>query len=1108
MAFLALFGGVREACAFSLTGYSWPGGTQINMHLQLVRPEVPLQDGSSSWNASAADALAIWNQYLAGVSFVAAGPASASGGDGVNSVFFSSSVYGESWPSNTLAVTLMYSDDSTNVTTETDVLFNSAIKWNSYRGPVQGFGATATYDLHRVALHEFGHVLGLDHPDQHGQNVEALMNSIIGHLDHLSADDTAGAQSLYTLRITSSLNPPAVRSGDDFSYQIAANKNATSFTATGLPPGLQLNTATGLISGRCATSGTFPVDVTASNGLGSASARINVVITPLPINSSTYAQVQVGDSFSYQILAGNNPTNFSATGLPAGLQVNSGTGLISGTPQVSGNFTVRLIARSATSEAAANLNLVVTGPRITSGNPLYVDLGEPLSYQITATHNPTSFSASGLPSGLHLNSTSGVISGTSTVAGNFTVNLTAQTAYGPATGVITIGILAPRITSSFLLTSVDVGGNFSYQITASNHPHYFTATGLPPGLQIDSATGKITGVVEISGQYQITVTAVGNVGTATATLSFTVQALELADTPVKKLPLYVTGTMVADPKRPRLYAAVNNALSVIDTDSLTVIQTLPLHAASLEFSISVDGNKLWVTGYYDRTIRVIDLDSLAVVSTISTSFYPKLLREGADGRLYLTHYNGPEVLQVDAETGAILSHFGSTTNPGPALLIELSPDRKTLYVLAQTFGAPLASYSLSAGNAPALIQRIDSGSAEIFSRRLAVNPDGRSLSVTSHKLAGSVLNNPTSVRSTADLNIAQGSLSSAALPSSIAYNSDGSLFFQSMVGRSRIDVFQTSNLQLARTITLPDRAIASNTSDTAQCLVVDRTNSYLFVASISYPGSGLYVFSLASPVQPPAPPKSLLNVATRMRAQTGDNALIGGFIVNGQGPKQLALRAIGPSLPVAGTLADPVLKLFDSTGTLVAQNDNWNAHRAEVIATGIPPGDERDAVITATLEPGSYTAVVRGANDASGVALVEVYDLSPNSTSKLANISTRGNVESGDNVMIGGFILGGDQLTQVVVRAIGPSLGNFGVGGTLSDPVLEVYNGNGALHAQDDDWRMYQETVLIQTGLAPTDDRESAMFLELQAGPYTAIVRGKNNGTGVGLVEVYNLDAN
>ena len=246
-----------------------------------------------------------------------------------------------------------------------------------------------------------------------------------------------------------------------------------------------------------------------------------------------------------------------------------------------------------------------------------------------------------------------------------------------------------------------------------------------------------------------------------------------------------------------------------------------------------------------------------------------------------------------------------------------------------------------------------------------------------------------------------------------------------------------------------------------------------------------------------------------MRTQAGDNALIGGFIIQGAEGKRIALRAIGPSLPLNGKLTDPVLQLFDSTGALIAENDNWNAHRTDVLKTRIPPTDEHEAVIAADLPPVSYTELVRGVSGTSGIALVEVYDLSATSNSKLANISSRGKVQAGDNVMIGGFIVGGrDQPTSVVVRAIGPSLASFGIGDVLSDPMLEVYDGNGALLAQDDDWRMYQEAQLVQTGLAPTDDRESAMLLSLQPGAYTAIVRAKSDASGVGLVEVYNLDAN
>ena len=223
------------------------------------------------------------------------------------------------------------------------------------------------------------------------------------------------------------------------------------------------------------------------------------------------------------------------------------------------------------------------------------------------------------------------------------------------------------------------------------------------------------------------------------------------------------------------------------------------------------------------------------------------------------------------------------------------------------------------------------------------------------------------------------------------------------------------------------------------------------------------------------------------------------------------IRAIGPSLSkvgVAGALADPVLEVHDASGSQIAQNDNWNSHRTEVLLSGLAPTDEHEAALTLTLQPGAYTAVVHGTNGNAGVAVVEVYDLAADSDSKLANLSTRGNVGAGVNVMIGGFIVGGDQPTNVVVRAIGPSLANYGVAGALTDPMLELHDGNGALLARNDDWLTDQEQQLTGFRLAPTDEHESAMLLSLQPGAYTAIVRGKNDGTGIALVEVYNLDAN
>jgi hypothetical protein len=242
--------------------------------------------------------------------------------------------------------------------------------------------------------------------------------------------------------------------------------------------------------------------------------------------------------------------------------------------------------------------------------------------------------------------------------------------------------------------------------------------------------------------------------------------------------------------------------------------------------------------------------------------------------------------------------------------------------------------------------------------------------------------------------------------------------------------------------------------------------------------------------------------------ETGENVLIGGFIVTGTQPKKVIVRAIGPSLSsfFPGALADPVLELRDSSGALIGSNDNWRSDQeAEIIATTVAPSDDLESAIVAILPANgsNYTAIVRGANDGTGIGVVEAYDLDRTVNSKLANISTRGLVQTGDNVMIGGMIVLGQDPLRVIVRAIGPSLP---VSGALGDPTLELRDGNGGLLAANDNWRSDQEAEIIATTIPPSDNLESAIVRNLAPGNYTAIVRGSNDTTGIAVVEAYALN--
>jgi hypothetical protein len=251
-----------------------------------------------------------------------------------------------------------------------------------------------------------------------------------------------------------------------------------------------------------------------------------------------------------------------------------------------------------------------------------------------------------------------------------------------------------------------------------------------------------------------------------------------------------------------------------------------------------------------------------------------------------------------------------------------------------------------------------------------------------------------------------------------------------------------------------------------------------------------------------------LNIATRMSVQTGDNVLIAGFIVTGPSgsTKKVLIRGLGPSLAqfgVPNTLSDPLLELHQPDGSVVS-NDNWQQGDTSQIPNGFAPSDPREAVIVATLAPGNYSAVVKGANGETGVGIAEVYDLDASSAARLSNISTRGFINTGDDVMIGGFIVAGTEPVKILVRAIGPTLTDFGVQRALADPTLELHDSNGS-SISNDDWRETQESEIIATTIPPNKDQEPAILATLVPGNYTAVVRGKDNTTGIGLVEAYNL---
>jgi hypothetical protein len=924
---------IASAPGYSLTGQTWPIETTVTMQLELGATNISLIDGLGTWNNSAADALTLWNGHLDRVTFdwVLNSAATKDSLDGYNSVFFSDTIFGEGFGDDTLAATVVWyntSDYSTAI--EADVVFNVAQSFNSYRGPLLANQA----DFHRVALHEFGHVLGLAHVynDPAGQ---ALMEPFISNLDHLAADDIAGVEFLYGYRITTPLELGGYFVGQFTSFTLTANNNPTSFSAVGLPQGLVLDPLSGKVSGTPFQAGTFQVSVTAHGSPRDVSAVILIEIGAASITSPMYPDpIPIGTFFTYTITAENNPTSFTVSGLPEGIVYDSKTGVISGIPDLSDGFYATVVAHG-------------------------------LQYD--------------------------------------------------ASGLV-----------------------------------HFTVT---PGYRK------------------------------------TIAQLSTTDNTIRT---------VEDPIRNRLYALNDRNVSVVDTDSLSIIATIPVGLAGHDLCLSPDNGTLWFTDAVG--IHSYNLANLSPLPDIPKGpYYFDSIRAGAKGQLYVTNPpQGPDGLfQIDATTGAMTAIRVAMPGYGMTTLIDAGVGGNYLYASFDGDGTvTINRYDIASGS-PVLLRSFAPPSTA-YMLALSVSPDGKHVSYkTEDEYApketifaiANTLTGPTTV------------LDPTAAVGSFNFGDPGTAgYFNTFIDtpgaqQERIDFVNTTNGIAFQKWTVVEGGPA----------FADHTGRNLFVVT----ERSIDVYALAatgsSGVDPA--PRSLLNVSTRAVVGVDDQRMIGGFIITGDADKEIAFRAIGPSLPLIGTMTDPTISIYDSTGALIATNHNWNQFRDAMIEAGLDPYDEHDAGLVATLSPGAYTAVVEQEDGSTGgVGLVELYDLSSDNSGRIANISTRSKVGTGNNVMIGGFIVGGDEATSILVRAIGPSLSGV-LTGVLLDPMLELYNGNGVQIASNDDWRSNQEAEIKATGIVPDDNRESAILTSVQPGPYTAIVRGKNDTTGIALVEIYNLDA-
>lgn len=875
---------------------------------------------------------------------------------------------------------------------------------------------------------------------------------------------------------------PAAAVGAAYTFQVTtvpAAPAGTVYSAAGLPPGLSINVTNGMIGGTPTAAGTFELTISLlSSGVTtnlSATLLVNPPAGTSAITSAITASGTVGTALNYVTTATSVPgapvTSYNISGLPPGLSANPTTGVVSGTPTSAGVFPVSISANNANGTGAVTVVTVSIGaavgaPVISGSATAIVAVNAPFTYTIAASNSPTLFAAVGLPVGLSLNASTGVISGTPTAAGASIVGLTASNASGTsAIFNLTISVGAVPVITSAPTASVAVGGAFAFALAASNSPVSYTVSGLPAGITVNTTTGALGGTPTTVGVYAVTTSATNATGTGPAAIL----TITVGDLPAITSPATAAATV----------------------------------GASFAFSLTAsNGATAFTVAGLPGGLTASPLGAITGVPSTSGTFNVTVSATNSFG-------TGPAatlVITIAAAPSGGGGGGGGGGSGGMAPSISRQPVAQT--VLA---GGTVTFSVTAVGAEPLTYQWRKDG-------RGITGATASTLTLTNVTLADAglysvVVSNPSA------------SLISDAVALTVQ---PVVVVFAPVITAQPADQAVAPGAAVTFTVVATSSEPASYQWRKDGAAIAGATSATLLIADVRAVAAGRYdvvVANSAGSVTSRAAILSLLtsrllNVSVRSSAGTGDRTLIVGFRIEGTGTKQVLLRGVGPTLAqlnVLGALADPQLRLFDGDGRQTQQNDDWGG--GESIAAAFTragafalPRDSKDAAMLVSLPSGPGTAHVTSTSG-TGVALIEAYDADASSgAARFVNVSARTEVGVGEGILIAGFVIEGSVPKTVLIRGVGPGLIPLGLPGSaiLVDPRLRLFDGTGRMLQENNDWSGTAELLSAFArvgafGLPGAASKDAALLVTLQPGGYTAQVSGVGETAGVALIEVYEV---